>query len=72
MALEEFVDGNNDYGSIGCNFGPKQPSPHEFHELARTAGWHPKAVWADRDGLFSVHYLSLSSAEPGFLQQQES
>jgi hypothetical protein len=33
VALEEFFDGNNDYGSIGCNFGPKQPSPHEFHEL---------------------------------------
>jgi L-histidine Nalpha-methyltransferase len=33
----------------------------EFHELAREAGWHPQMLWTDRDGLFNVHYLSLSA-----------
>jgi len=43
---------------------------HEFHQLAREAGWHPKMMWADRDGLFNVHYLSLSADEPRHLPQQ--
>lgn len=42
----------------------------EFHELAREAGWHPKMVWCDHDGLFNVHYLSLSGDEPQHLPQQ--
>ena len=36
---------------------------HEFHQLAWTAGWHPKMMWADRNGWFNVHYLSLSAGE---------
>lgn len=39
----------------------------EFEQLARTAGWHPKMHWSDRDGLFDVHYLSLSVTEPQHL-----
>lgn len=45
-------------------------APHEFHELARKADWHPKTMWADRDGLFNVYYLSLSAGEPRHLPQQ--
>lgn len=29
----------------------------EFHALARSAGWEPREVWTDAEGLFSVHYL---------------
>ena len=36
----------------------------EFQQLARKAGWHPKMLWSDRDGLFNVHYLSLSAFGP--------
>jgi hypothetical protein len=36
VTLEEFFEGNNDYGSIGYNFFPDQPSPAEFFELFRT------------------------------------
>jgi len=36
---------------------------HEFQQLARAAGWHPKMLWTDRAGLFNVHYLSLSANE---------
>jgi L-histidine Nalpha-methyltransferase len=32
----------------------------EFQSLAHKAGWQPKALWADADGLFNVHYLSLT------------
>lgn len=42
---------------------------HEFESLARSAGWHPKARWSDRDGLFNVFYLSLSAQEPQHLPQ---
>lgn len=42
----------------------------EFQQLAREAGWHPNMLWTDRDALFSVHYLSLSGAEPRHLPQQ--
>lgn len=45
-------------------------APHEFQELARAAGWHPKMLWADRDGLFNVHYLSMSADEPRHLPLQ--
>jgi dimethylhistidine N-methyltransferase len=43
---------------------------HEFHQLAWAAGWHPKMLWTDRDGLFNVHYLSLSSSEPLYPHRQ--
>ena len=36
---------------------------HEFQQLAWAAGWHPKVLWSDREGLFNVHYLSLSANE---------
>ncbi len=39
---------------------------HEFQQLARAAGWHLKATWCDHEGLFDVHYLSLSSTEPRY------
>jgi L-histidine N-alpha-methyltransferase len=44
-------------------------STQEFQTLARKAGWHPKMLWADREGLFNVHYLSLSANEPRYLPQ---
>lgn len=31
--------------------------PHEFAESAVRAGFYPRAVWADPDALFSLHYL---------------
>ena len=36
VTLEEFFEGNNDYGSIGYNFYPDQPLPSEFYELFKT------------------------------------
>ncbi|MEM8683370.1 MAG: hypothetical protein AAGF72_08075 [Pseudomonadota bacterium] len=33
VSLESFFLGNDDYGSIGYNFYPDQPSPSEFFEL---------------------------------------
>jgi hypothetical protein len=35
LMLEEFFDGNYDYGSIGCNFHQDQPATAEFYELFR-------------------------------------
>jgi len=32
VTLEEFFEGNDDWGSIGCNL-PDQPSPTEFYRL---------------------------------------
>ena len=43
----------------------------EFQQLAQDAGWHAKMVWCDKDSLFNVHYLSLSSAEPRHFPQRE-
>lgn len=40
---------------------------HEFEQLARSAGWHLKTTWSDAGGLFDVHYLSRSAAEPRHL-----
>jgi L-histidine Nalpha-methyltransferase len=40
---------------------------HEFQQLAQAAGWHLKTTWSDHDGLFNVHYLSQSAAEPRHL-----
>ncbi len=39
-------------------------SEKEFMHLARMAGWQLKSTWSDQDGLFNVHYLSLSAVEP--------
>jgi hypothetical protein len=33
VTLEEFFEGNDDYGSIGYNFYPDQPAPSEFYDL---------------------------------------
>ncbi len=33
VTLEEFFQGNEDYGSIGYNFYPDQPAPSEFYDL---------------------------------------
>jgi len=43
---------------------------HEFRQLARAAGWHLSTTWSDQDGLFDVHYLSLSTTEPRHLASQ--
>jgi uncharacterized SAM-dependent methyltransferase len=43
----------------------------EFQQLARVAGWHPKMLWSDREGLFNVHYLSLSASEPRHLHHNQ-
>ncbi len=40
---------------------------HEFRQLAHAAGWYLKTTWSDHDGLFNVHYLSLSAIEPRHL-----
>jgi hypothetical protein len=31
VTLEDFFEGNDDYGSIGVNLYPNQPSPSEFY-----------------------------------------
>lgn len=36
VTLEEFFEGNNDYGSIGYNFYPDQPAPEEFYEIFKS------------------------------------
>lgn len=41
---------------------------HEFQQLDWAAGWHPKMLWSDRNGMFDVHYLSLSASGPTHLQ----
>lgn len=43
---------------------------HEFQQLAHAAGWHLKTTWSDHEGLFNVHYLSLSATEPRHLLRQ--
>lgn len=35
VTLEEFFEGNDDFGSIGYNFYPDQPKPAEFFEVFR-------------------------------------
>lgn len=34
LTLSEFFDGNDDFGSIGCNLTP-MPGPTRFHELLK-------------------------------------
>jgi len=36
VTLEEFFEGNNDYGSIGYNFYPDQPAPSDFFEVFKS------------------------------------
>jgi len=36
VTLEEFFEGNGDYGSIGYNFYPDQPAPSEFYDLFKS------------------------------------
>jgi len=45
VTLEEFFDGNDDYGSIGYNFYPDQPAPSEFYALFK--GIRARAEVAD-------------------------
>jgi uncharacterized SAM-dependent methyltransferase len=35
-------------------------APHEFAELARSAGFRPEACWTDDARMFSVHYLAVA------------
>ena len=42
-------------------------SPKAFIALAAEAGFQPEAMWTDQDGLFSLHFLGLSSQDPGSL-----
>jgi dimethylhistidine N-methyltransferase len=44
----------------------------EFGRLARAAGWHLETTWSDGDGMFHVHYLSQSAAEPRHRPQPAS
>ncbi|MEL6950996.1 MAG: hypothetical protein AAGM16_12880 [Pseudomonadota bacterium] len=46
VTLEEFFEGNDDYGSIGYNFYPDQPAPSEF--------WQYFAKIRDRDDVATV------------------
>jgi hypothetical protein len=32
VSVEDFFEGNEDYGSIGCNIYPNQPSPADFYK----------------------------------------
>lgn len=41
VTLEEFFEGNRDFGSIGYNFSPDQPSPEEFYAKFRTIRARP-------------------------------
>jgi hypothetical protein len=41
VTLEEFFEGNDDYGSIGYNFSPPLPAPSEFYELFRQIRQRP-------------------------------
>ena len=41
VTLEEFFDGNDDYGSIGYNFYPDQPAPSEFYDLFKRIRGRP-------------------------------
>jgi len=41
VSLEEFFEGNDDYGSIGYNFYPDQPAPNEFYALFKSIRSQP-------------------------------
>lgn len=44
LTLEEFFEGNNDYGSIGYNFYPDQPAPSEFYEVFKRIWQRPEVI----------------------------
>jgi hypothetical protein len=44
VTLEEFFEGNNDFGSIGYNFHPDQPSPQEFYQLFKKIRSNPNVA----------------------------
>ncbi len=56
VTLEDFFEGNNDFGSIGYNFFPDQPSPSEFYEIF-------KAI-ASKPGVFDVRVEVKDQIEP--------
>lgn len=44
VTLEEFFENNNDYGSIGYNFYPDQPTPAEFYHYFKTIRDKPEVT----------------------------
>src|SRR5688500_8873122 len=44
VTLEEFFEGNDDYGSIGYNFYPEQPAPSEFYDLFKRIRERPNVA----------------------------
>jgi uncharacterized SAM-dependent methyltransferase len=49
---DEFIHTENSY----------KYSVDEFQCLVRRAGFEPVQVWTDQNGLFSIHFLSVSTA----------
>lgn len=56
VTLEEFFEGNNDYGSIGYNFYPDQPAPAEFYGIFQSI--------ASKPGVFDVRVQVNDQIEP--------
>jgi len=44
LTLEEFFEGNDDFGSIGYNFYPDQPAPSEFYVLFKRIREKPEVA----------------------------
>ncbi len=44
VTLEEFFEGNSDYGSIGYNFYPDQPAPSDFYHLFKAIRAKPEVT----------------------------
>ncbi len=44
VTLEEFFEGNDDFGSIGGNFYPEQPAPAEFYAFFRAIREKPNVA----------------------------
>jgi len=44
VTLEEFFEGNSDYGSIGYNFYPDQPAPADFYHLFKAIRDKPEVA----------------------------
>jgi hypothetical protein len=71
LTLEEFFDGNNDYGSIGCNL-PDSVRPTEFFEVFRKLrdradvgdvlveirSWDDLAAWPHSDTVWVITSLA--------------
>ena len=60
VTLEEFFEGNDDYGSIGYNFYPDQPAPQEFYAMFRQIRDKPEVA----DVLVEVSQHEMSSEWP--------